>query len=200
MTEAEFFFEMLMKPLKKEGFKIWAESGTDRWTNLTLLELLQRGIPVEPEDFDAEAFKKDWMSELGRVIAEKGPAPKVQAGVVELIFTSDMVDIPRNQKIVNKVGEIVEPDGRSYVSAVAKKVRVCSRAEEIVLACQLFARGKTYLAHNTRELRRDVVWHKDKGVNPPCSVACAYSVDRGFFLCSDFADWSSVLYRLRLAL
>jgi hypothetical protein len=200
MTEAEFFFERLMKPLKEEGFKIRAEIGTDRWTNLTLAEILRRGNPAEPEEFDAKAFEKDWVTELRRVITEKGPVPKVRVGAVELIFTCNLANIPQNEKTVNKVGEIVKLDGRSYVSAVAKKVRMLSRAEEIILAAQLFVKDKTYLVCNTWEWRRDVVAHEDKGTNPPHSVARAYSLNGEFGLDSDHADWSRALSRWRLAL
>ncbi|MDI6777634.1 MAG: hypothetical protein QMD77_00420 [Patescibacteria group bacterium] len=192
-TEAEFFFERPMKPLKNDGFQIWAETGTDRWTNLTLAELLQRGNPAEPEEFDAEAFKKDWVAEEARVILQKGPAPKVQAGAVEIIFTSDVADIPRDQKIVNKNGEIAELDDCSYVSAIAGKVRVLSREEELPLAAQLWTRDKTYLALNTWEWRRDVIPHEDKGVSPRCSGALAGSLAGGFLLGSPLAAYSGPL-------
>jgi len=199
MTEAEFFFERLMKPLKKDGFRIWAETGTDRWTNLTLAELLQRGISVEPEEFDAEAFKKNWVAEEMRVIAKKR-APLVQPGAVELVFTSNAADIPRGQTIVNKDGEVVEPGDRSYISAIVKKVRVISHAEGIILASQLFAKDKSWLARNTWEWRRDVVAHEDKNADPRCSVAFADSCGDEFNLDSSGADWSFGSDRLRLAL
>ncbi len=200
MTEAEFFFERLMKPLKNDGFKIWAETGTARWTNLTLKELLERCNPAEPEEFDVEAFKKDWMAEGKRVIAKKGPAPKIQSGAVEIIFTRNLVNIPYDQTIVNKDGEIVELDDRSYVPAIAKKVRVLSHAEGIVLAAQLYAKNKSYLAPSTWEWRRDVIAHRDKGVSTPCSIASAGSNDREFLLDSGSASVSGAGGRLRLAL
>ena len=203
MTEAEFFFERLMKPIKNDGFKIWAETGTDRWTNLTLAELLMRCNPAEPEEFDAEAFGKDWMAEERRVImhaiANSRPSA-VQSGAVEIIFTSNLVDIPADQTIVNKDGEIADLDDRSYVSAIAKKVRVLSQAEGIILAAQLYAKNKSYLAPNTWEWRRDVIMHEDKGAGALCSIAGAHSHDHEFRLGSVGASRSGGLGRLRLAL
>lgn len=200
MNGAEFTFERLLKPLKKDGFKIWAETETDRWTNLLLAELLKRGISVEPEEFDAEAFRKDWVAEEVRVISQKIFAPMIQHGSMEIIFTSDLVDIPADQVIINKNGEIVKPAGRSYVSAIVEKVRVISREEENVLASQMYVRNKTYLAPDTWEYRRDIINHSDKGVNPPVSVAYSHSVSDGFHLYSSTADYSHSYLRWRLAL
>ncbi len=200
MTSAEFFYEKLAKPLKKDGFKIWAENGTDRWTKLTLAELLQRCNPVEPEEFDSEAFRRDWISEEIRVIEKRGSSPKVEAGTVELIFTSNLPDIPSEQRIVSKSGESVTLDDRSYVSAIAKNVRVLSHEEGIILASQLYASGKTCLARNTWEWRRDVVDHRDKGTKPGVSVAAANSDDSEFLLSSIGAGYSSSDCRVRLAL
>ncbi len=199
MTEAEFFFERLTHQIN--GFKIWAETGTDRWTKLTLAELLHRCNPAEPEELDAEAFKKDWEAEEMRLIALKGSVPKVQAGMVEIIFTSSAADIPHDQTIVNKDGEIVKPDSRSYISAIVNKVRVISHAEGIILASQMYTKNKTYVAPNTWEWRRDLVKHDDKkGINTPCSVAGADSGGSEFALDSSDADDSSGDSRLRLAL
>jgi len=199
MTGAEFFYERLAKPLKKDGFKIWAETGTDRWTKLTLVELLQRCNPTEPEEF-SETFQEDWVTDEMRVIGEKNGLSKITAGAVEIVFTSNEADIPRDQKIVNKNGEMVELANRSYVSAITKKVRVVSHEEGIILACQLYAKDKTYLALNTWEWRRDVVDHRDKSAKPSVSVAYAGSVDSGFGLDSSGAGHSSGGSRLRLAL
>ncbi len=200
MTEAEFFFERLMSPLKEDGFKIWAETGTDRWTKLTLAELLHRCNPAEPEELDAEAFKKDWVAEEMRLVSQKGSAPKVQAGMVEIIFTSSAVDIPHDQTIVSKDGAIVKPDDPSYVSAIANKVRVISHAEGSILASQMYAKNKTLIASNTWEWRRDLVKHDDKDINTPCSVALALSSGSEFSLDSSHADFSAGYFRLRLAL
>lgn len=200
MNGAEFMFERLVKPLKKDGFKIWEETGAGRWTTLTLRELLKRGIAVEPEEFEAEMFKKDWVAEEVRVISRKISAPLIQRGSLEMIFTSDMADIPADQVIINKDGEIVNPDDRSYVSAIAKKVRMISREEENILASQMYVRNKTYLAPSTWEFRRDVVDHQDKNIMPPVSVAFSHSVSHGFHLHSDIADYSGSGGRWRLAL
>jgi len=200
MTEAEFFFERIIKPLK-EDFKIWAEKkGTDRWTNLRLAELLNRCNPTEPEEFDAEAFKTDWAKEIIRIIERKGAPSRVTAGTMEIIFTSNLVNIPSDQVIVNKDGEIVTPDNRSYISAIAKNVRILSQAEGIILESQLFCKDKVYLAPNTWEWRRDLVDHRDKKTSPDASVAHAYSNDREFCLRSSNADRSYDDDRLRFAL
>ena len=201
MTGAEFFFERIMKQRKNSGFRIWAETGTDRWTKLTLAELLQRCNPAEPEEFDAESFERDWVVEEKSVIEKKVPAPKVKAGSVEIVFTSNLVDIPSDQKIVNKDGKIVEPSNRSYVSAIARKVRVLSHEEGIILESQSHVNdGKAYLAPNTWEWRRDLILHEDKDANPVCSVASARSHGGGFYLHSSSADGFCSYYRLRLAL
>ena len=200
MTEAEFFFERITKPLKENDFKVWAETGADRWTDLELAELLQRCNSTEPEDFNVESFKKDWAKEIVRISEKKGAPPKVTADTVEIIFTSNLIDIPSNQIIVNKDGEIVTLDNRSYVSAIAKKVRVLSNAEGIILESQLFTKNKTYLTPNTYEWRRDLVIHQDKGVNPLASVAGVDSSGFVFSLGSGHAGSSSDSSRLRLAL
>lgn len=200
MTGAEFFYERLMKPLKKDGFKIWAENGTDRWSGLTLAELLRRGVPVEPEEIDAVAFKTDWVKEEVRVIKNICLLSAVKAGSVEIIFTSNLADIPNDQAIINKDGEIVKLDDRSYVSGVVKKVRVLARDENIVLACQCWAKDKTYLARNTWDWLRDLVDHMDKRTSPPFSVASADSSDSEFGCYSRSADHSHSDDRFRLAL
>jgi len=184
MTEVEFFFDRIMKPLKENSFRIWAEEGVDRWTNLKLAEFLRRCSPTEPEDFDAEAFKKDWAKEIIRIIKKKRVLPNVTTGALEIIFTSNLVNIPSDQIIVNKNGEIVTPDDRSYVSAIAKNVRVLSNAEGIILASQLFAKDGTYLAPNTWEWRRDLVEHQDKKTSPFASVAIVDSGGHEFGLSS----------------
>lgn len=200
MTGAEFFFERIMKPLKNDGFKIWAETGTDRWTSLTFRELLQRCNPVEPDEINARAFKKDWAAEGLRVLKRKGAAPKVKAGEVEIIFTSNPVDISADQKIVNKNGEMVELDNRSYISAVAENIRVLSHEEGIVLASQLYFDGRSYFVSNIWEWRRDLIGHQDKNTNPSVSVAIVDSLGGEFCLGSNSADDSHSNNRLRLAL
>lgn len=200
MTGAEFAFERFAKPLKKDGFRIWEETGTERWTGFTLAELLKRCNPAEPEEFDAEALKKDWIAEEIRVIDKKGPAPKVKPGEVEIIFTNNLPNIPSDQKIVNKDGEVVSPDDRSDISAIANKVRVLSHEEGIILASQLYAKDKIYLAPNTWEWRRDVIDHRDKKTMPPVSAASANSNDDELYLGSSNADNSDDYVRLRVRL
>jgi len=200
MTEAEFFYDTILKGIKGNGFKIWAETGTDRWTNLELAELLQRCNPMEPDEFDVEAFKEDWAKEVARINEEKGSPSKIIAGTMEMIFTSNSVDIPSNQIIVNKDGEIVALDDRSYVSAIAKNVRVLSSAEGIILTSQMYVKDKTYLAPDNWEWRRDVIVHRDTGSSPNVSVASACSNACKFCLNSDGAGDSDDGGRLRLAL
>lgn len=200
MTGAEFFFERIIKPLKKDGFKVWAEVGTDRWTKLTLGELLQRCNPVEPDEIKGRSFKKNWVAERLRVLKKKGEAPKVMAGMVEIVFTSNAVDISVDQKIVNKNGELADLDDRSYISAVAENVRVLSHEEGIILEGQLYSDSKSRLAPNIWEWRRDLIIHQDKSVSPDVSVAYAYSGDDEFCLDSYRAGNSDGDYRLRLSL
>ncbi len=200
LTEAEFFFFWLLRRFKEDGFRIWNESGTDRWTGLTLAELLTRCNPTEPEEFNLVAFKSDWMAETKRILGKKNPPPKVQSDIVRVVFTSDLPDIPADQKIVNKNGELVKPENRSYVSAIYEGVRVLSHAEGIVLAAQMFAKDKTHIASNTWEWRRDLVDHRDKKTNPDVSVAHAHSNGSEFHLSSGRADYSFGSHRLRLAL
>ena len=200
MTEVEFFFNRIMKPLKENDFKLWAEEGVDRWTKLELAELLRRCNPTEPEEFDVGDFKKDWAKEIIRISEKKRVLPNVTTGALEIIFTSNLVDIPSDQIIVNKNGEIVIPDNRSYVSAIAKNVRVLSNAEGIILESQLFFKDKTYLAPNTWEWRRDLIDHRDKKTSPIASVALVDSSGHEFFLHSYVAAYSHDFFRLRLAL
>lgn len=173
MTEALYFYERILALLKKDGLRIWAEVGVDRWIELTLKKLLSCSNPIEPEEFNPEAMREDWVKEIIRVALLKGEAPRVVPGSVELVFTSDLPDIPADQKTVNKAGEIVEPKDRSYISVITNQVRVISRAEGILLAAQLYWQNKTYLARNTWEWLRDVASHP--AVNPPVSIGHAHS-------------------------
>ncbi|MFA6047246.1 MAG: hypothetical protein WCV59_04320 [Parcubacteria group bacterium] len=199
MTGARFFYERIMKPLKKEGFRVWAENGTDRWTKLTLAELLERGISVEPEEFNSDDFKNAWVAEIIRLIIGKRPL-LVIPGMVDLIFTNSAQDISTNQTIVNKDGRIVELRDCSYISAIERKVRVVSAEEEMILACQRYAKNKTYLAPKTWDWLRNVVDHRDKGTNPGVSCGIAGSCGGGFGLGSCGAGSSNSVNRLRLAL
>jgi len=185
--------------LKKDGFKVWAETGTDRWTKLTLTELRRRCAPTEPEQIDVDAFRKDWGAEVKNAIC-KTSFPKVMAGSHELIFTSNLVDISQDQVIVNKAGESVVLDDRSYVAAIAKNVMVQSHDEGIILAAQLFVKDKTLIAPNTWEWRRDLIDHRDKNTSPLVSVAIARSGRGELYLNSHNADNSNGNNRLRLAL
>ena len=200
MTGAQFFYKRFIGLLKKDGFKIWAENGTGRWTNLALGELLQRCDPADPEEFDADAFWQDWVSEGIRLLTKKGAVTRVVAGVVEIIFISNLVDIHRDQAIINKSGETVELRDRSYVSVVANNVRVLSHEEGIILATQLYARDKTCLSPSTWEWRRDIIDHRDRGTNPGVSIGSAHSYVSELNLSSSVAGGSYSGYRLRLAL
>lgn len=198
MTEALFFYERILVPLKKDGLRIWEEIRTERWTGLTLRELLSCSNPIEPEDFNPEAMREDWANETTRVAPLKSEAPCVVPGTVELVFTSNLPNIPSDQRMVNKAGEIVEPKDRSYISVITNQVRVVSHAEGIILAAQLYWQDKTYLANDTWGWRRDVVRHSV--VNPPVSIGHASSDGGGLDLGSSRADGSGGCGRWRLAL
>lgn len=198
-TGAESVFRKCAEPLEKKGFKIWEKTGKERWTQLEHREFLQRCNPTDPEEFNAKALQEDWVAEEIRVIDRKGAPAKIKAGELEMIFTDDRADIPRDQKIVNKRGEAVTPDNYSYISAVINNVRLLSTEEGIILASQLYAKDKTYLASSTWERRRDVVDHRDKKTNPPVSVARARSYGSEFNLGSDSADDSDSSDRWRAA-
>lgn len=192
--------EIGVDSLKKAGLDIWAEKGNkDRWTKLTLDELLQRGIPVEPEEIDPEAFAKDWVAETIRVI-EKSQGAKMKSGAIELVFTSNLPDIPRNQKVVNKDGKVVTPENGSYISAITNKIQVLSQKEGMRLAILMQAKDGTKIAFNTWEWRRDLVGHRDKKTNPPVLVANAHSRSGGLDLNSSDAGNSDDNNRFRVAL
>ncbi len=200
LIEAEFFFFWLLRRFKEDGFQIWNESETELWTKMTLAELLARCNPTEPEEFDPVAFENDWVSEAKKILGKKKSPPKIKSGVVRGVFTSNLPDIPVDQKIINKKGELVKPKDHSYISAINSGVRVLSQGEGIVLAAQMFSKDKTYLAPGTWEWRRDIIDHRDKHTDPDVSVAHAGSGVDGLCLHSFLADDFSSAYRLRLAL
>lgn len=201
-TEAEFAYHRLLVPQKKDGkdgLKIWAETGTDRWSNLTLTEVLAGYIPVTPEDFNFVNLKEDWKKEIQRVIGVKGPAPKQTAGKVELIFTDSRQDVPANQALINAKGDIIN-NIHSFVDAITNSVRFLTPEQEIVLAAQYYFRDKTYLSPNTWDWESAVLDHKGKKNDPHVSAASADSNGGGFSLNSGNADGSDSDYRLRSAL
>lgn len=201
MVDAEYLFHKIMEPLEaKKGFKFWEKGGRKRWTKLELLELLKRGVPVEPDEIDAEAFRKDWVAEEIRVLDLKGAAPKIKAGSMKLVFTDNRLDVPRDQVIVNKKGEIVSPEDNSHIKTVANNIRVLSRAEKIALASYVFWKTGKYLSLETWEFDRDFVDHRDKKTDPPVSVASGGSDSGGFSFYSGNADSSYDRHRRRVSL
>lgn len=198
MTQAEFAYHKLLQPLKAKGLKIWAETGIDRWTKLTLPEVLQGYIPVELEDFDAKALEADWKKEIARVIAKKKAAPKIEPGKAELTFTDGRQDIPEEQQIINQSGEETA-NKLSFIEMIKNQVRVLTPEKWIALAAQTYQQDKTYLSRNTWDWTMAILKNKD-GVKPPVSAAYAGSVDGGVHLNFDDADSSALLRRWRSAL
>jgi len=94
LTEAQFFAYRIMK---KTGIKIWAETGTDRWTGKTFDECLAEYINVAPEDFNLVALRDDWQRECLRVANKKGSAPKVITGSIEISFVDGRQNVPAGQ-------------------------------------------------------------------------------------------------------
>jgi hypothetical protein len=184
--------------LQKSGMNIWGNTGRDRWTKLTLDEYLAECIDVLPEDFNAFILRKDWKAECLRIAEGKGLVPKIIPGSIEIFFVYDGQDIPSNQKYVNQIGEVVEVDDCSFITAVENNIKLVTAAEEMILGSQIFSETGKYLATNTWEFNSSLLKHS--GVNPVVSVALADDCDSGFRLDSDNADGSSRGDRFRLSL
>lgn len=201
MNEALYVYHKLAEPLEsKKGFNLWDKVGKERWTKQDLLEHLGSCNPVEPNEIDAEAFKKDWVAEEIRVLDQKGAPAKIKAGSMRLVFTDNRLDVPKDQAIVNKKGEVAAPKNNSHIETVTNNIRVLSRAEKIALASYVFWKTGKYLSPETWEFERDFVDHRDKKTNPPVSVAHSHSDDVRLKLYSDDADGSSGGHRRRVSL
>ena len=200
MTQAEFAYHRLLKPLKvkESGLKIWAEAGADRWTKLTLSEVLRGYVPIELNDFDAKALEDNWQAELARVIAKKKTAAKIEPGQVELTFTDSRQDVPKEQRVINQAGQETA-NQFSFIEMIKNQVKVLTPEQWITLAAQTYQQDKAYLSRNTWDWMMAILKNKD-GVDPPVSAAIAYSDDDEVGLFSDDADNSIDFGRWRSAL
>jgi len=198
MTEAEFAFRKLLAPLKDKALKIWAETGTDRWSKLELAELLKRYIPVTVDDFDAKKLAENWQEEIARIIDVKKSAPKIQAGKVTCVFIDSCQDIPKEQKPINQDGLEVE-NKLSFVEMIKSKVNAVTPEQWITLAAQLYAKDKTYLSKNTWNWMMAVL-KNGSGSSEPVSAAGANSGSSGVNLSSDVASGDLGHSRWRVAL
>ncbi|OGI16432.1 MAG: hypothetical protein A3J63_04035 [Candidatus Moranbacteria bacterium RIFCSPHIGHO2_02_FULL_40_12b] len=196
MTEAQHAFHKL---LESGGMDIWGKTGTNRWTELELKELLKRYLPVKCSDFNADNLQKDWVKEITRVIDATKPAPKQKPGKVELFFTDIRQDIPAEQKLVNLEGGVVK-NPHSFVGAIANKINFTTPEEEIVLAKQMYSKDKTYISREFWEWMMAIVDHRDQKTSPPVSAARAYSSDGELILDSRYADDSRGPHRFRVRL
>jgi len=212
-TEAQFAYHKLLEPLKKQGLKIWAETGMDRWTKLTLEQVLESYISVELSDFDNTPnqagqipLEQDWVKEIQRIIKAKKQAPKIQPKQIKLIFTDAHQDIPANQKPVTQSGEVLSDeefnqikDTYRFTEMIKAQVNVLNPQEWITLAAQLYAKDKTYLSRNTWDWLMAVLKNR-ADINPPISAADAGSIVDGVFLDSGRAGYGSSIWRWRTSL
>jgi len=171
-TEAEFAYHNLLEPLKKDKLKIWAETGTARWTGLTLDETLEGYLPFEFADFNVADLIANWQTEIQRIIDIKKQAPKVQANQISLVMTDSRQNIPQDQKLINQQGEEVE-NKFSFIEMIKAQVKALTPQEWITLAGQTYAQDKTYLSQGTYDWQMAVLAHTEK--NTPVSAASAYS-------------------------
>ena len=195
MTEAEYAF---CKIMEVTGIEIWAKDGRGRWTKRTLAEVLRGYVSVRPEDFNAQALEENWSQECLRVLAKLGSPVMQRANKAELIFVDSRVDIPSDQVMVNRGGELVNCDRRDFVTAVKNDIRIVTPEQEIILASQTFMESGKYLAINTWELNSALLKHE--GIDPGVSVAFACSYGSEFCLYSYGAGYSGGGSRFRLAL
>lgn len=199
MTDAEFFMHRLMKPQKNDGLNIWAENSNERPSGLTLSQFLAKYHPLNPQEVDLLAFKRDCVGEMARVFAKKSLSKRIQPGMMEIVFTSDAINISTDQKVINIKGEAVILEDYSYLSAISNNVRILSNAEGIVLAAQLYARDGSYIACDTFEWRRDMA-DCSSGNELPGSVSFFRSVNNEIRLSLCYANQSISNRRFRLSL
>jgi len=198
MTQAEFAYHKLLEPLKAQGLKIWAETGADRWTKLTLPQVLKGYIPVELNDFNPATLETNWQTELARVIAQKQAASTIIPGQTELTFTDSRQDVPKEQPVINQEGK--ETANQFYfIEMIKNQVKVLTPEQWITLAAQKYQQDKIYLSRNTWDWMMAVLKNKD-GVDPPVSAAYASFDDDEVYLNSDDAGDSGAAGRWRSAL
>ena len=190
------FQQAFHKLLESGGMNIWKKTGTERWTKLELEELMKRALPVECSDFNIDNLNKDYVKEFIRIIKEKGPTPKQKSNKVEFFFTDTRQDIPKNQKLVNMDGEVVE-NPHSFVGAIANKISFTNPEEQIVLARQMYEKDKSYISEEFWEWLMAIVDHSDKNTKPPVSSVSANSNGGELILYSYNADSSDGNNRFR---
>ena len=199
MTEAEFAYYKLMEPLKSEGLTIWEETGsTERWTNLSLAEVLKGYIPVEIADFDIQNLETNWQTEIVRIIDQKKSASKIQAGKITLTFTDNSQNILEDQKPINQDGQEVA-NTYSFVEMIKNKVNILTPEQWIALASQLYVKDKVYLSISTYDWMMAVL-KNNMGSNEPASAANAHSGTDDVCINSFWADDNNVDLRWRGAL
>jgi len=190
------FQQAFHKLLESGGMDIWEKTGTERWTKLELEELMKRALPVECSDFNIDNLNKDYVKEFIRIIKEKGPTPKQKSNKVEFFFTDTRQDIPKNQKLVNMDGEVVE-NPHSFVGAIANKISFTNPEEQIVLARQMYEKDNSYISRESWEWLMAIVDHSDKNTKPPVSSVSANSNGGELILYSYNADSSDGNNRFR---
>ncbi len=188
-TEAQFAYHKLLEPFKVQGLKIWAETGADdRWTKLSLEQVLEGYLPVELSDFDQTPnqagqipLEQDWAQEIQRIIKLKEVAPKIKPQQIKLIFTDSRQDVPTDQKPIIQSGEVLSNedfkkiiDTRRFTEMIKAQVNVLNPQEWITLAAQLYVKDKTYLSRNTWDWLMAILKNKE-GVKSPVSAANAHS-------------------------
>ncbi len=218
-TEAQFAYHKLLEPLKKQGLKIWKDAASDdpndpeRWTKLTLEQVLEGYLPVEISDFDQTPnqagqipLEQDWAKEIQRIIKSKEVAPKIKPQQIKLIFTDSRQDIPQDQKPITQSGEVLSneefnkiKDSRRFTEMVKAQVNVLNPQEWITLAAQLYAKDKTYLSRNTWDWLMAILTNKE-GVDPPVSAADASSLGVEVYLFSVWAGIGFSIWRWRFSL
>jgi hypothetical protein len=196
MTEAELAYAKLIEPLEKDGVKIWDKEGKDRWTKLSITECLKGYIPVKVIDFNAKELESDWEKEIQRVITLKKSAPKAKENQIQLIFTDNRQDIPKEQKTLNAKGELVE-NKYSFTEMIKAEVEVLTPQQWLTLASQSYAKDETYLSLNTYNWMMAVLDHKGKKTDPPVSAADADSFSFVVALYSSYASRGDSGYRWR---
>jgi len=201
MTEAAFFYHKLMKA---QGMKIWEETGTERWTKLTLDQVLKGYIPVEIADFEnEEVSEKNWIEKFMEIINKKEQTPEIKPGQIQLTFTNSEQDVNPDKKLISQDGHEVDfpkkAEKLTFIEMIKSKVRVLTPGQWIALAGQKYAEDNTYLSRNTWDWMMAILKNKE-GTNPPASAAIAISLDGGVFLNSDGASDEGSDDRWRLSL
>jgi hypothetical protein len=178
MTEAELAYVKLIEPLEKDGLKIWDKEGKYRWAKLSIKECLKGYIPVKVTDFNVKDLEADWTKEFQRIIALKKSAPKAKESQIQLIFTDNRQDIPKEQKTINTKGALVE-NKYSFIEIIKAEVEVLTPQQWLILTSQTYTKDKTYLSRNAWDWIMAILDHKDGDTDMPVSVAFVRSDSPG---------------------